>query len=212
MAAGEPGVFAVEHPGQAEVGDLGDPAVEEDVAGFQVAMDDPLAVCRVDRRGDAAEQVDDLGGGQRAAVGDALGERTALAELHREVRLALFGAAEVEDRDDVRVHQGAGGTGLAAKAREGDRRGKELREQDLDRDRPVHLLVQRPIDDAGTPLTDALEDPVAAVEKASQSRLARTQDDSPLRVPPSLKMSRERNTRPRSEAPRKGRMKRAGTL
>ena len=146
---------------------------------------------------------DDLGGGQRAAVGDLLGERAAFAELHREVSLALLGAAEVEDRDDVRVHQGAGGAGLAAEAREGDRRGKELREQNLDRDRPVHLLVQRPVDDAGTALADALEDPVAAVEKASQSRIDGTQDDStPPGVEKSRERSRERNMELRSRSPR----------
>ncbi len=58
--------------------------------------------------------------------------------------------------------------------------------QHLDRHRTIHLLVQRPVDDAGTALADARQNAVAAVEKAPQSRIDRSQDDFILAASPGL--------------------------
>ncbi len=80
------------------------------------------------------------------------------------------------------MHQRAGGAGLAAETREGDRRGEELGVQHLDRHRAIHLFVQRAIDDARTPFSDALEKPVAPVEEAPQSGIGRSHDDFTLKA------------------------------
>jgi hypothetical protein len=56
-------------PGDAEVGQVGQPlVVEQDVVGLQVAVDDILAVGLVQRRGQAAVQPGDLVQGQRAVL------------------------------------------------------------------------------------------------------------------------------------------------
>ncbi len=180
VPAGQPGILALEHPREAEVGDLGDLAGEQDVARLEIAVHDPLAMRRIDRRGDPREEGDDRGAGQRAGQSEMIGEITAVAVLHGEVGLALFRAAEIEHRHGVGMHQRAGGAGLAAKTREGDRRGEELGVEHLDRHRAIHLLVQRAIDHARTTLADAREKPVAPVEKAPQSGIGRSHDDFTL--------------------------------
>ena len=148
-------------------------AGEENVARLEVAVDDPEPVRCVDRRGDAGEQRRPPRRAKRAVARQPLGERAALAELHGEVRLVGLGAAEVEDGDDVRMDQRAGGARLAPETLEGDRPGKELRRQDLDRDRAVHLLVSGAVDDPGAALADPLEQAIAAVEEAPEARIAR---------------------------------------
>ena len=98
--------------GQAEVDHLGDRlavvALDQDVRGLEVAVDDPLLVRVLHRRADLAEQGQPLGEAQPVLVA-VVGQRDALDQLHDEEGAAGVGGAGVEDLGDVGVvHQGQG--------------------------------------------------------------------------------------------------------
>ncbi len=89
--------------GEAEVGDLGDVAVDEDVVRLDVAVHEALLV----RGGESFERLDgpwheDIRGDGAAARLGGIGQRAAIAVFHNEEKGALIGTA-VEEADDVRV-------------------------------------------------------------------------------------------------------------
>src|SRR4029079_6335195 len=88
-------------------------AVEEDVAGLDVAVDDALAVSVVEGLGGLAGGAEDLAeaqpGPSRVEAG---GEVRALHEFEGEIEEAL-GLAGVEQGDDVGMEEAAGCPGLA---------------------------------------------------------------------------------------------------
>ncbi len=96
--------------GDPEVDDLrGGPAVhlgDQDVAGLQVAVDDPLLVGVLHRLADGDEQLQP-GPDRKPMAVAVLGDRHPAHQLHHEERLAGRGGAAVVDAGDVRVvHQG----------------------------------------------------------------------------------------------------------
>ena len=100
---------------QAEVHELGAALREHDVAGLEVAVDDPRPVRAVQRIGDLDAAAQQLGGGQRPAL-EALGQGLALEVLHDEIdQVAL--APDVVERADVGVVQRGDRAGLALEAR-----------------------------------------------------------------------------------------------
>ena len=85
-----------------EVQDLHAPVAEqEDVVGFQIAMDDTLVVSGRETAGHLNGAVGRFTDRQRT-LGETLAQRLAVEELHHRVRVAVLGA-HVEDRQDVRV-------------------------------------------------------------------------------------------------------------
>ena len=84
--------------GEAEVREEGAVAFDQDVVGLDVAVDDAGGVGGVERAGDLAEQLDRLGGGQRAAGRDPPLQVAALDQPHRDDQLAVL-LASVVDRD-----------------------------------------------------------------------------------------------------------------
>ena len=122
--AGEGEAGLVERGGgeldDAEVEDLAHGAVvavdDEDVGGFEIAVDDLEAVGLGDRAAHVGEDRHGGGEGERAA-GEAFGEVLAVEELHGEVGDLGGGVdVEVEDLDDVGAAQAGGGLGLAEEA------------------------------------------------------------------------------------------------
>src|SRR5262249_6619328 len=87
------------------------------VLGLQIAMHDPLAVDRGERRGDLARDLACAVGGELPAL-NARAERFALDELHHEVRGSVRRAPEIEDLYEAWVLDRSRGTRLRLEARE----------------------------------------------------------------------------------------------
>ena len=104
------------HLGQAEVHDLDlAAALDVDVRGLQVAVDDVLRVGEGEAVADLLHEPELLLERQGRVAADEVLEVVALQELHRHVDLALV-FAEVEDGDDVGVVEPRGRLGLAVEA------------------------------------------------------------------------------------------------
>ena len=130
-------------PRQPEVEELGAGAGQHDVAGLEVAVDDPLPVRRVERAGDLDRVAQHLLR-REGPFSQAIGQRLAIQELHHQVINAVL-LADIEEATDVRM----------GKARDNARFPLEplppcgiLRdgiEQDLDRDDPFEPRVPGPV-------------------------------------------------------------------
>ena len=163
--------------------DLGDPEVEDlhdvgltvaldehDVVGLEIAVDDPGAVRVLEAAQDLA------GDGERALLRQRAGlddvrERLAREELHGEEELALAGAAEVRDGDDVRVLQAARRLGLALEAARELVLAAQLRQQDLDGEILAHHRVLGAIDGAHAAHAEAAHDAVALADDGADERI-----------------------------------------
>jgi hypothetical protein len=129
---------------QAEIEQLDAALGEEDVAGLEVAVDDPGRVRALERVGDLDPEPEDLLDRERPPL-DALGERLALEELHdQEVDLAL--PPDVVEGADVRVLERRDRLRLALEALAHLLGGREVLGQDLERDRPVEPGVLGAVD------------------------------------------------------------------
>jgi hypothetical protein len=150
----------------AEVDDLDEVLVlaaeQEDVVGFDVAVDDALGVGGAERRGDLPGDVGDPGLGQRALAVEQLGQRLTLEELHHDEGPAVVGLAEVGDVDDVLVADRRRQPGLLLEARDHLLLARVLVEQDLDRDPLADERVGRLVDRAHAALADLAGHHVAA--------------------------------------------------
>ena len=90
--------------------------VEQDVVGLDVAMHDAVRVRVRERVAHFAQDAAHLGGIERAAIVNPLGERVAVDERHHEKdEPVLF--VDAVDRDDARVRQLRRGLRLAEKTR-----------------------------------------------------------------------------------------------
>ena len=106
----------IQELGQSEIGNARlAGVVQEDVRGFEVAVQHALAVRVVDGLGDLLDQYACLARGQWA-IAHQLGQSLALDVIHREEGIALV-LAHFVDGDDVGMLQARGGFGLRAKAR-----------------------------------------------------------------------------------------------
>ena len=146
------------------VDELGDAEVEhlhvaarrnDDVGGFQVAMDDAPGVRRLERVGELESPFDQLI--RRHLLADARVERPALEQLHHEIRTALV-LADVIDRADVRMVDRRDGARLTVEPFERDRVAGDGRRKDFDRDVAIEPGVAGAIDFAHATGTDRLED------------------------------------------------------
>ncbi len=133
-------------------------AVDHDVAGFEIAVLDPLGVRRGEgvgqRHGDAEELLE-----RQAALGDRLREGLALDVLHGEEALAV-GLFDRVDGDDVGVVEGGDGLDLALEAGEALRVVGERRRQGLQRHLAMQPLVFGEEDDAHAAFAQLGEDPI----------------------------------------------------
>src|SRR5262249_41849369 len=126
--------------GEAEVEDLhASLRVDDQVAGLQVAMDDPLRVRRLERIGDLDADVEQLVELEAALLG-VLRERLALEELHDDVRTALVLLDRV-DRADAGMVQRRRRARLALEAVERRGIGEALLGEELERDLAAETAV-----------------------------------------------------------------------
>ena len=87
--------------GETEVGDLGAPlAVDQDVAGLEIAMEDAALVRGAEPGAELARELERLVGGQPADAAQQRGEVLAVDVLHRQERLAVD-LAEIVHAHDV---------------------------------------------------------------------------------------------------------------
>ena len=141
-ALGEVGVSGVEAC-QAEVDDAGGAVgVEEDVVGFEVAVEDAALVGVLDAEGGLRDQSGGVEGREGAAA-EALGEGAAFDQLGGEVGVAALEAG-VEEAGDVGVVEAAGDVGFALEAAP---RARVDLEQDLEGDVLPAGGVERAVDD-----------------------------------------------------------------
>ena len=104
-----------ERLGEAEVGEEGAVAFDQDVVRLDVAVDDAGGVGGVERFGDLAEQGDGAGRRQRPVAVDRPPQVAALDQAHRDDQLAVD-LARVEDRHHRRMVEAGGEPGLAQEA------------------------------------------------------------------------------------------------
>ena len=151
--------------GESEVQHLDDPIRRDlDVRGFQIAMDDPLLVCRFEGFGDLArdgERVID----RHAATRDPIREGVPLDELENE-RVGVAAVLKAVDRADVRMVERSEHLRLALEPRETIRILCERVREDLQRDLAVQLRIARAIHLAHAAGADGGEDFVRAEASA----------------------------------------------
>ncbi len=108
-----------------------------------------------------------FGNRHRLAPEEALPERFPLDERHHEVEGVGRGAG-VEDRQDVRVLQLGSDRDLAEEPGL-HQRGRELRPQHLDRDRPLVLEIDRPIHRRGRAGAELVLDPITLGQRPPET-------------------------------------------
>jgi len=112
---------------------------DEDVGGFDVAVEDALCMRGIERVGDLNAQVEQVFGRQRPR-GNAMSQRLALEQLHDDIGLALV-FADVVERADVRMVQCGRRARLAAEPIERVTIFRVLVRQELQRDVPAEANV-----------------------------------------------------------------------
>jgi hypothetical protein len=155
--------------GDAEVEDLGLAGlVHQDVAGLEVAVDDPLLVGVLHRVADPRQQLQP-GRRRKALAPGVLVQRHAADELHREERPAVLRHPRLVDLGDAGVVQAAEDLRLLVEAPE-QRRRDEAGPDHLHGDGAARVVLLRLVDGANAPLADQPQDAVAADVKRRPRR------------------------------------------
>ena len=154
--------------GDAEVGQPRSTVLtQEHVLGFDVAVDQALAVRVLECRGQSRADRTDLTVRERRGATDAVLQVATLDQLHDDERRARFRVlADVVDRHDVRMAQARRGTRLASKALEGLGIACVLRVQQLDGYAPIQQRILRLPDGRHPAPRDLADQTVAPAEHA----------------------------------------------
>ena len=162
-AVGRVAVARVVGAGEAEVEDA-DAAVlaDEDVVGFEVAMDDADGVGGGEALAGGGEDLEDLAPGA-ALVGEPGAQGLAGDQLHGDEELVVD-AADLVDLDDVGVGEAGEGLGLALEAGLADAEAVvvDAGAQELEGDAAVELGVVGGVDDGHAAVAEGAGDDVAA--------------------------------------------------
>ena len=146
-------------------------AVDLDVGGFEIAVDDAFLVRRLQRLGDLESDFNRFLDRGNRATGNALGKRLALGELHdQEVdrfRRLFPGRGELGrlkgvDGSDPGVIECSEHSGFALEPGQTLGAGRERLRQHLDRHLAAQLRVCRPVDLSHAPRTELLHDSIVA--------------------------------------------------
>lgn len=157
--------------GQTEIQNLGPPVTgDEEVGGFEVAMDDASGVRGLQRIGKLDCPAQQVGQGQRPA-GDAFAQRGAIEVLHRNVSLSV-GFAQVVNGADIGVVETRGRLRFAPKAGEGARITGDRGRQELERDLTIEPDVFRQVDLAHAAAAELAHDAVVADDRPGRERTA----------------------------------------
>jgi hypothetical protein len=150
--------------GQAEVGETDLPlAVEHDVRGLEVAVEDALLVCRGEPRRHLPRDVQGLVLRETPDPAEERRQVLPVHELHRQEVLPL-GLADVPHAADGRVRDLARHADLAVKALQALGVALERAGQELEGDRLLELQVVRAVDLAHPAAAEETDDAVALAE------------------------------------------------
>ncbi len=158
----------VQHPKVvAPIGQL----FEKQIVGFEISMDDPLSMGRLQARAGLVEERQRPLERQRGAARQKVGHRVTPKHLHHQIGQAVLRHAEVMDGDQVRVPQAAQQARLAAESRQrvGVTRGGTG--HDLQRHVAIDPDLSRPIDHAHAPGAEPLQHIVAVGEPLPRQRV-----------------------------------------
>ena len=157
--------------GEPEIGEL-DLAVgaEQDVVGFEVAVDDARGVDRLEGGEDRVEDDDRLPRGERSAVLELPAQRHRGQVLHDEVDDVAV-ARLIVDGHEVGVGEATGVDRLPAEPLDERLIGDEVLVHDLDRDLAVEAQVGSAVDHRHAAAGDLRVDPVAVVEDHADERI-----------------------------------------
>ena len=150
--------------GDAEIADLGvAPAVgQHDVLGLDVVVQHAAGVRVIQRGSELSDQVDDRRQRRKPLAADLAGKRLARQALHRDVRAAIVGLADVEDGDDVRVGEVACGARLYEEPAAVGGVGGDLLVQAFDRHLALDVRIEAGIDHCHRAFAEDALDAVAA--------------------------------------------------
>src|SRR5262249_46257485 len=123
--------------------DLATPG-EENVGGFDIAMDDAFGVSGVESLGDLNAKLENLIERKRFAV-DVIAQRIAVDELHGDEGAAVL-FADVVNGANAGMIEGGCGAGFAAKTFEGLRIAGEVVGEEFERDRAIQATVECLVD------------------------------------------------------------------
>ena len=159
--------------GESEAGEVDAVALEQDVRGFEVPVEEPDAVRGLERGGDPAEDPHGLRRLEPAPLGDQGAEVGTVDPAHRGEEGAV-GFVDLVDRDHARVVDRRGDPHLAPEPLAQVLVGGELGPDDLHRDDPLEPRLQRLVDLPRPSFADQLEqlvvgDAIAYLEAAHQT-------------------------------------------
>lgn len=147
-----------ERLGQAEVQKAhAPPAVEKNVGGLDVPVDDPPLVGELERAGDGPRDPQRRGRVQAAALGQEVLQAAPLDVLHDDVAEPSLGA-DVVDLDDVGMDELRGHAGFAEEALEGVRAGVFAGQEGLDGHRAAQVGLVGFVDLPHAPLPQGGQD------------------------------------------------------
>ncbi len=133
--------------GEAEVGEFESTVLgDEEVSGFDIAVDDAVLVSEVEGVADLGEEFEGEGGGEFAA-GDELVDGGTVDEFHDEVAVA-GGDVEVVDDGDVGMGEAGHGLGLGAEALDGFAVAGGGRGEDFEGDGAIEGFLEAGVDGA----------------------------------------------------------------
>ncbi len=178
-------------PGDPEVHQDDRPVVaDEDVAGFDVTVDDARVVGDLERLGDPADDAERVGGAELAPQAEEARQRLAVDELHDEVGdggVAVVDLAVVVDLDDAGALHDGDGARLAPEALAEAAVVDEVGQEDLDGDGAPQDRVRALPDVAHAAAADAAFEPVPPVQDVACLEVARAQHPA---LSPSRRSSR----------------------
>jgi hypothetical protein len=135
---------------------------QHDVLGFEVAMDDAVAVGRVQGAGDLSDHLSHLRRCEPVSGPHPLAQVRAFDEFHGQEGGAVLGNVEVEHLNDVGVPQARHHLGLSAEAQDGVFVAGVLLVQRLDGEQPRQARVRCGVDLAHATSPQRMQDLIRA--------------------------------------------------
>ena len=156
--------------GEPEVGDADlAAAVEHDVGGLEIAVDDVALVRRGEARADLPRDLERAIFGKSSDALQQRGQILAVDVLHRQERGAVD-LVDVVDAADVRVRDLPRHPHFGVQLRQSRWIAIDIRRQELQRDRLSELQVVCAVDLAHAAAAEAFDDAVSAAEKSARLR------------------------------------------
>ena len=155
--------------------DLAGPLGEHHVLRLQIAVDDALLVCLVQRTANLLHDVIDPWSRHTPVVDDHIGKRLSVDELHRDVKITAGGLPEIIKRDRVRVLEAYDGAALAVETPLNLDVLRKFREERLYRNPPdggAHLLLGD-VDASHAAFAEKAHDSVPPFEHGPNQRVIR---------------------------------------